>query len=281
MVKLRQTPAEARDDRFDVPPQCEVSQTGTVASDSCTFGDPEGTRRVALVGDSHAKQWLPAVHEIALKKHWKVWLWEKPSCPFIPLTVQLDVFRGDYPTCATYHDSVLSRIQELGPFDAVIVGHFSGYPRHLGTADNESLSYDEAVEAWGPAWESMSRRLHEVSKRVVVIHDTPRGPRDVPSCLSEHVKDTTECMFGQRGALADADALYDAEVAAAKDTTKFVDLTPLLCPDRVCPVIWNDGSIIYRDSHHLTATVSRSLAPALLSRLKAVLGGKMFAGSGG
>jgi hypothetical protein len=50
-----------------------------------------------------------------------------------------------------------------------------------------------------------------------------------------------------------------------------VDLDPLLCPGNPCPVVWNDGTIMYRDTHHVSASMSRELGPALGAKVAHVL----------
>jgi hypothetical protein len=44
----------------------------------------------------------------------------------------------------------------------------------------------------------------------------------------------------------------------------------LICPDRLCPARVND-LIVYRDADHLTGRFAESLAPAVRSRLAAIL----------
>ena len=43
--------------------------------------------------------------------------------------------------------------------------------------------------------------------------------------------------------------------------SKLIDLFPALCDDRLCPAE-RDGTILYRDDDHLTASGARSLAPS-------------------
>ena len=49
---------------------------------ACTFGDPQGATTVALVGDSKAMQWLPALEEAAATRGWRVVTYGKSSCAF-------------------------------------------------------------------------------------------------------------------------------------------------------------------------------------------------------
>jgi hypothetical protein len=51
-----------------------------------------------------------------------------------------------------------------------------------------------------------------------------------------------------------------------------LDLISSVCVAMPCQVV-RDGMIVYRDNHHLTATFSASLAPALADALQPYLAG--------
>src|SRR5205807_6026181 len=43
-----------------------------VGQPECASGDPSSTTRVALVGDSHAVMWQPALEPLAQQRHWRL-----------------------------------------------------------------------------------------------------------------------------------------------------------------------------------------------------------------
>ena len=47
---------------------------------TCEFGDPNAPVEVALVGNSHAGQWLPALQEVASKRHWRIATYLASQC---------------------------------------------------------------------------------------------------------------------------------------------------------------------------------------------------------
>ena len=49
----------------------------------CVFGDPRGKVRITLFGDSHALQWLPALHRAAWPRDWRVTSITKSACPSV------------------------------------------------------------------------------------------------------------------------------------------------------------------------------------------------------
>ena len=95
-----------------------------------------------------------------------------------------------------------------------------------------------------------------------IIVDTPYPGRDVPGCLSSNRDDIDACAIPR--AVAFTERLGAIETIAAKASgASLIDLTDRICVgERACPVVVNDR-IVYRDHSHLTATFSRSLAPAL------------------
>src|SRR6185295_301943 len=53
---------------------------GRTVNGPCTYGDPNGTTDVVLLGDSHLGQWWPALERIAAARHWKGTFLLKTSC---------------------------------------------------------------------------------------------------------------------------------------------------------------------------------------------------------
>jgi hypothetical protein len=270
-IVLRMSPLAARRDVPGDARGCYVGYTSTAAPAGCLFGDPHGHTTVVLVGDSHAQQWFPAINRIAHNRHWRLWVWTKSACPMVDLGVHLARFQGRYPQCTAWRSAVLRRIRSLGHVDAVVVSHFGGLATEMSARDGSLLGRRAVGPAWQRAWATTAASLSRVTSHVIVIRDVPLPSTDVPACLASHPHDARPCAFAHGPAFADADLLYTAEHAGAPHT-QFVDLSDVLCPDATCPVVWRDGTVIYRDSHHLTATVSRDLAPYLGPRLQALLG---------
>ena len=266
-ITLRMSPTAARNDDPGNAGGCYGDYESTTASPGCVFGDPHGRVRVALVGDSHAQQWFPALHRIALNRHWQLWVWTKAACPLVDLPVHLARFEGRYPACTQWRTSVLSRLAALPRFDAVVVSNFGGLAKQMSDTDGHLLKPRDVGAAWQAAWARTLGRLRPLTRRVIVLRDVPTPSTDVPACVASHTKDVRPCSFRRDTAFKFSNLLYNAERAVPSPVSRYVDMTDLLCPGDRCPVVWSDGSIIYRDSHHLTATVSLDLAPYLGPRL--------------
>ena len=54
-----------------------MSQTGLCV------GDPKGSVSIALYGDSHIGQWIPALNREGKIHHWKLRVFAKSGCPSV------------------------------------------------------------------------------------------------------------------------------------------------------------------------------------------------------
>jgi peptidoglycan/LPS O-acetylase OafA/YrhL len=220
---------------------------GATAPRDCVYGDPKGSFTVALVGDSHAAQWFPALEGVAEARGWRILTFVKVACPFVDMPVRNLALKREYRECAAFNDATIERLRAAPP-DLTLVSQsrFAIHPVQ---------NRDTTVAAQGAA---LARMLEQIPGHVAVIVDTPDGGRDVPACLSRHVADVRICAVAQP--VAFARHLGAIERAATKSTgDDLINLTARICRADPCPVVV-DGMIVFRDLRHLTATFSRSLA---------------------
>ncbi|HSO29317.1 MAG TPA: acyltransferase family protein [Candidatus Sulfomarinibacteraceae bacterium] len=232
-----------------------AAQVATVRPPDCVYGDPDGTITVALVGDSHAGQWFPAFEALADARGWRLLPYVKLSCPFIDMRVEHLTLKREYTECAAWREEVIAVLADRRP-DIVVVtmSHRGVFP---------TLAADRTLEREG---EAIGRAMLRLPGRRLVMIDTFRTSVDIPGCIAANPADVRPCAisreigmtryFGARERIA-------AEVAGAG----VVDLISGVCAAMPCQVV-RDGMIVYRDNHHLTATFSASLAPALEAALE-------------
>jgi peptidoglycan/LPS O-acetylase OafA/YrhL len=213
----------------------------------CIYGDKDAAFTVALVGDSHAAQWFPAVERLAKHEGWRVVTFAKVSCPFLDMPVRNLALKREYRECAAFTDAVIARLKAIEPdLTLVSLSRLSTHPMR---------SADDTVARKGAA---LARMLERIPGQSAVIVDTPFAKRDVPACLSSHQKDIQACSIAR--SVAFTDHLGDVEAVAVKASgAGLIDLTSRICPKGACPAVLN-GMIVYRDMGHLTATFARSLA---------------------
>jgi len=235
---------------------CLVFEAGTTPP-KCVYGDPKGDYRVALVGDSHASALFPAVDAVARHLGWRLETYLKVDCPFIDMSVRSISLKRAYGECTDWRQAVAARLAASPP-DLVIVTN----SRWI----HPVLARDESVMRQGAA---LARMISRLPGLVVVIADTPAADRDIPACLSAHTKDIRACAVPRSTAFSGS-MVKRERLGVRGSGAKLVDLTVAVCSADPCPAVVR-GMIVLRDSHHLTATFARSLAPALNRALAAIL----------
>jgi peptidoglycan/LPS O-acetylase OafA/YrhL len=237
--------------------------TAPNTSSNCVYGNPSGTYTVALVGDSHASALFPGVDAVAKAHGWKLIPYLKIDCSFLDFNDL--VYYGPpsvpYPECMAWNNNIVSKLQNSPP-DLVIIS----MSRWIFT-DNGA---EENATAEGKALVRMIQKL-PAGQRVVIIKDPPLPTNEkVPDCLSTYLSDYRRCEYSQRVGFGSAMGTRE-EIAADETGARLIDLTPEICPGTGnCPVVL-DNMIMWRDEHHLTATFSTSLGPAIDAQLVAIL----------
>ena len=235
---------------------CLVRES-VVRPPNCTFGDANGAKTLALVGDSHASQWFPALEEIARHRHWRVVTFVKMNCPWTDIAVRHIDLKREYTECQTWNEAVIARLQEIRP-DLTLVSMSRWAVKPV-----RSASLEEQAEA-------MARMLGRVPGRTALLADTPYPRIDIPACLSAHLNDVTKCSFG-RGVAFSGNASAREPLAAQLAGVPLIDLNPQICPgEGACPAVI-DKFIVYRDPTHLTAVFARWLARPLDAAIKPLM----------
>ncbi|WP_343233474.1 acyltransferase family protein [Streptomonospora sp. PA3] len=257
-VPIYPSPVVAGEDVPDTYEEC--GGASTLDTLDCVYGPAGAGTTVALVGDSHAAQWIPALRSIAEDRGWRLHVYAKSSCAYTLTTLERN--GRDYTECVRWNEKVQHELTTQVRPDVVLTSS-SANARAAGSATESESSLDIAVgmtRLWGP--------LEDSGSHVVAIRDTPRMAERLPECVSRHAGSLSECARAPEDAFANTDPQL---LAARNDPdAAVVDLTDSLCTGDTClPVIGN--VLVYRDSHHLTATYSRLLAPDLRHALDAAL----------
>jgi hypothetical protein len=226
----------------------------------CTFGDPDASTKVALIGNSHAAQWLPAVEVIATQEDWRVTTYLSSQCALA------DVRQGFTPTasstaCLDWGQDVIERVAQ-GEFDLVLMSNkISRGVRGLDIA--------ESALRFRQGYANVLRPLQQAGLPVIGIRDTPSPAFDVPGCLAAHPDDYSTCD-GTRASWLPPEPLFDAVTDLQDRRTTVLDMTDYLCDGETCSAAVG-GVPVYFDVSHLTATYARTLAPYLRAEITRVL----------
>jgi peptidoglycan/LPS O-acetylase OafA/YrhL len=250
---LRPSLADARSDKERIIADgCFMSLKGSKPPE-CVYGNPDGDVTVALIGDSHAAHWFPAVEAIAKSHAWRLLTFTKASCVFVDLPIYSPILKRQYTECEAWRPLVVERLIAEKP-DLTIVSSDRWLPTSI-KADSDLTRQGEA----------MARLLNQIPGAIAIIGDTPASRVDVPVCLSQHSADITRCATPRIEAFGRQKLVRERAAAKAANAT-VVDLSDAICPGDPCQAVIGD-TIVQRDDHHLTATFAASLAGLLEAAL--------------
>jgi hypothetical protein len=228
----------------------------------CSLGPEAGVeRRLLAVGDSHNNALMAAYAWIAKTANWRIDVAGKGGCYLTtaPIRQYLEPLREE---CASWLRQLSFHLASRGRYDALIVTHWEAFPILL---EDDQTQFEAEVEGLVEAW----REVTERGVPVLAIKDVPRFPSDSLDCLREHENEAwRRCSIPRALGVRAADS--QVEAARRVPGAHLIDLDDLYCSRRSCfPVI--GGVVVYQDGHHLTATFARTLAPFLLTEMRAVL----------
>lgn len=250
----------ARADRSDAYGRCIVAP-GETEPEICAYGDPNASVHIAIVGDSHAVHWFPALQALAEQNQWRVSGISKSACAFGAQPVA-NKAGAPMEDCAEWSRKALSLLLKLKPnlvISAQSIGH-----KAIGSI-NKDQSADKIGAGLAESWSQLVRS----GSKVMVIKDTPWMSRNIPDCLSKPGATPADCSRPRSAAI---DFRRDPLVVGAtlSPEVTLVDVTNGVCGPEVCePIVGN--VLVWRDSHHLTATYAKTLAPYLKESIVAVL----------
>ncbi|GAA1161944.1 acyltransferase family protein [Nesterenkonia sandarakina] len=235
---------------------CHQEQS-EVGVEPCVFGDADSDYVVALVGDSHAAHWLPGLLPIAETNGWRLETYTKSACSLNGVALAGE--EGFYEECHEWGQRMMETLREHSDLDHVIVSASRYNPAEDAP---ESVPTGSVEDGYSQVW----RDLEEAAIPVTVLLDAPRIQIDLPECVAEHPEQLQECAVDREQAI-DASGYGQQRAAAESSGATPVDLNEAICPEQQCaPII---GSVlVYRDSHHLTATYARSLSSHMEEELR-------------
>ena len=219
----------------------------------CVSGDPAGPATVALIGDSHAAMWQPAMDRLAQQLNWRLVTIAKVTCPLQDLPITSPYLGRRYTECEQWRQEALAALVAQQP-KLVLLSMSRRYGEDFGFT-----SYD-------PAWiTSLTELVAELraltGARVLVLGPVPDPRTDVPVCLSADLDDTLACAPQRREAL-NANGINAELRATAAGGGQYADISEMFCTPDICPVVVGND-LVFRDDNHLTVSYAQELTPVL------------------
>jgi hypothetical protein len=268
--------AAARNDRM-IHPCWGTTVEAWPGRGPCTFGDPTASTTVVLLGDSHAEHWLGALDRLGRERGWKVVAMVKGGCPVAGMPEFGRARRPRFQEeCARFREAMLRRIVAMRPAAAILSSWDHYIPIDSGGARSD---WQVTPATWRAGLRHTYSRLAAAGIPVVAVRGTPRTWFNVPSCLSRRAAGlpfSPPCTYERATSLSRV--AYVAQSEAARGLpVRFVDMNDQICATARCGVV-RDGVVVFTDDNHLTASFSRSVAPAFGARVRAAvaaLGGRL------
>jgi peptidoglycan/LPS O-acetylase OafA/YrhL len=261
----------------DVDPRA-VTCFGMTANDVragklCRIGDLSAKApSFVLWGDSHAGAIIPAIDTIAKREHRAGIFAATDSCP--PL---LGVTRPDTAKCKGFNDAVIQIATRPEIRDVILDARWAKNAEGTSYGDEPPgriLLYDDQGRGSdGPSTNAVFLRgltrtvaaLTAAKKHVILIGSAPEIGWAVPVVLAQmRLSGDTRNMDLPRAThlLRQRVVMADFALMRARHGVSIVDPADVLCDRAVCHVL-RDGTPLYRDEHHLSATAARLLIPGI------------------
>jgi hypothetical protein len=223
----------------------------------CPRGDTHGSKTLVLLGDSHARHWIPAMDKIAKAKGYVAYYFVLQGCTPALVEPWAPEYNAPNTDCLKFHDWTQQQIAGLKP-DAVILAA-DVLRRYIG--ENGGVVTDKSQIASMIETGMVERidSLKALTKRIVVLGDISRINLD-PSRISDRGATLADGL-GRSLPISLLGRKVTKE-AAQSTGVDYVETMQWFCAFGKCPVVIGDY-ITRRDRGHMTLEYSTALAGPL------------------
>jgi len=214
----------------------------------CRFGEKLSDIEIALVGNSHAGQWLPTLERLAEKNGWRITTYLASQCAAAETAQSFDT-PARTEACLDWVARTTSAVARSKPSAVVYTNRIS-----VGAAGE---SFEDSGQLYSDGMESVLREWDDAGLQVLVVRDTPAPSTSIPDCLAQNSDDVSACD-GTREKWLPEDQSGSAVSRVGSSRIRFVDLTDHICGGEKCAAV-TGGVVTYFDGSHLTATFASTL----------------------
>ena len=259
-LRMRPTVLEAQ---TDYPPSTRdgcISDFANASLITCTYGDKNSTRTIALAGGSHAEHWLTALDLLGRRHHFKVTTYLKMGCPLS--TEKMPLVMGSnapYPECRDWVPKAMAKV----------VADHPDYVFTTSTRPWNTKPGDVMPGTYVGIWQTFS----DNNIPILAMRDTPwmvkdGQPFNPSDCLAKG-GDAISCGIKRSDVLADHNPTLD--FVEQLPMLKPLDMSDAVCRADICPAV--EGNVlVYHDAHHLSATYMRTMTNELGKQMATATG---------
>ena len=218
----------------------------------CPHGD--GVRTVVVIGDSHARAWIPAFSRIIDVGGWTAYYLVKPQCTAAHITIASLDSDEPFTDCSDFQEWVIDEVEAKHP-DLVVVAS-SPPVNGVFHGDDRITSVEGIIPVLRAGYDDLFLELSQYADQVALVRDVPKSPDDPATCLSSGSPSLGDCMFEP---VERSTVLGDVAVDSARAAgIEVVDPTPWLCYQGECPIVIG-GTLSYRHTDHITTEYAANL----------------------
>jgi hypothetical protein len=237
---------------------CTVNLTNAPSATLCGFGVGPSVARgnVAIIGDSHAAAWLPALQYAAIANRWHGLAYIHNGCGVSTALIS-GYSPADRDRCQTWVHDVLSWLGQHPELTTLVI-----------TGRDERGWLSSAAVGFHQAWQAIPSSV----RRIFIIRDVPHSVLSEPDCvtqaLTRHQPAGTRCAQPRSRTIVD-DREADAALSSGSPRVHLLDFTPFFCDKHRCfPVV--GGALVYWDMDHMSHEFAPTLGPYLRRSINAI-----------
>lgn len=250
---------------------CMRSRPLDSSQPECVTGNRSSPTTIALIGDSHASMWRPAVQQAVDQRGWRMLLMSKISCPIVdlPLTEHLNGWSEWLQPCAQWRSGIMARLRAERP-QLVIVAALRGYgSQGIGIWDKPGF------EPFNPGWvDGLARLVAELrsyGSKVLVLGPEPKLPTVAPNCLSAHMENAQAC--DATWPVGNDAGIESESSVVVGNGGQYANTKDLFCSGNQCPAVVGNTMVFY-DASHISSKYSLAMGPAIGALMDRALFGR-------
>jgi peptidoglycan/LPS O-acetylase OafA/YrhL len=228
----------------------------------CEFGDENAAQTMWLIGDSISAQWFSAFELLLEHGQWQIVVATKSSCPLVDEPYIYSRIGRRFRNCEIWRGNLLANIGKQKP-DWVVL--------------SSSYKYPFTARQWQQGTSRVLAQIAPVVDSVSILRSTPSLPFDGPNCLGtqdwqrQWQLPLPEPLCTASPHEATSHQVFAALQLAAENfvNVQALDMSDLVCPDNLCRAELKD-TVVFRDTHHLSDSFARTIAPELLNTLNRI-----------
>ena len=254
---LRPSPLDLNDSVASVD-DCPYFDIKTKDLELCPRGDTDGDKQLVLIGDSHARQWIPALEQIAEEHGYVAYFLVREGCPAADVVAWKKTGGGSVG-CTEFQDWAVEMVQDLEPELTVLATDAN--ERGFADAEGNQVGDDAGIEAMLES--GLVDTIEQVSPssgKTVVIGDPPIHTVSPVECITKDDPTLLGCLAPPEE--RSIRMMRATERAAKTAGADFIYTADWFCARDLCPTVIGQ-LITHRDEEHITVDYAEYLAPEL------------------